>query len=181
MSPPLSITFRKAAQKDMPRVAELYMDCFAPWTAQPAIIPGYLSTMAAHPDWSFVVAEDSPGHIAGFVLVNCNYAKTHGTANIDVMAVDKEFRRHGLGKTLMHMSDLIAFNAGASDMTLQVVEHNEPAKKLYEGLGFNVVARRVKYYSDGTTALEMHKKLPALSANDAGHPAVQRKKRGSRF
>lgn len=187
MASSLSFTFRKAAQRDMAQVTALYLDCFSKWEAQPEIIPGYLSERAQNPDYSFIVAEDKPGHIAGFVLTNCSYAATHEIMNVDVMAVDKEFRRHGLGKSLMHMADLVAHNAGAKGVTLQVVEYNEPAKNLYLSLGFNYYGRRPGFYRDaeGSAALDMVKILPpSLAANDeAGHPAVQRpaKHRGFRF
>lgn len=179
MASSLSFTFRKAAQRDMPQVTALYLDCFSKWEAQPEVIPGYLSERAANPDYNFIVAEDRPGHVAGFVLTNCSYADTQEIVNVDVMAVDKDFRRAGLGKGLMHMADLVAHNAGARGVTLQVVEYNEPAKNLYLSLGFNFYGpRRVGYYRDAerSAALDMVKILPASAAanDETGHPAVQR-------
>ena len=113
------------------------------------------------------------------MLINCSYAETHGIVNVDVMAVNKDSRRLGLGKGLMHMSELVARNSEAEGITLQVVENNEAGKKLYLGIGFNIVGRRKRYYSDGTDALEMHKDLPAAAAsNDADHPAAQRPEGG---
>lgn len=174
---PLSIVFRKAAQRDVPQIASLYAKCFAQWIDAPSA-PGYMSNMIADPDFQVIAAEDKPGHLAGFIIANCSFARTHEVVNIDVMAVAPDCRRGGLGKGLMHMGELVAHNAGARALTLQVVESNEPAKNLYLGLGFNIEAKRAGYYRDGTNAYEMQKMLPPPAANDdLSHPAVQRPQR----
>ncbi len=188
MAAPLSIIFRKAAQRDVDQIVKIYLDCFSKWESNPERIPGFISNRVDNPDYNLVVAEDSPGHVAGFLIANCSYARSHGVMNVDVMAVDQQQRRHGLGRRLMHMGELIALNAGAKAMSLQVVEDNFPAQKLYQSIGFNIYATRKNYYQDAarTNAFEMVKyPLTAGAANDeAGldHPAVQRPKhRGFSF
>lgn len=177
MASSLSVIFRKAALADVPRLAELYDESFARWV-DTAKTPGYMALMVEHKGWNFIVAEDQPGHIAGFAIVNCNYAASHGVVNLDVMTVDKNARRLGLGKSLLRMTEATAHNAGAKGLTLQVVEYNEPAKSLYLKDGFNYVGRRTGYYSDGTAALEMAKRLPhSFAANEDTHPATQRPQR----
>ena len=176
-TPSLTFLFRKASQKDVPQIAELYRKCFAPWIDGPSA-PQYMSNMIADSSYQVIAAEDKPGHLAGFIIANCTFAQLYEVANIDVMAVDPACRRSGLGKALMHMGEMSARNAGAKALTLQVVENNEPAKNLYLSLGFNIVTKRQKYYRDGTNAYEMQKVLPPPAANDdLAHPAVQRPKR----
>lgn len=175
---PLSIQFRKAAKRDVPRIVELYMDCFAKWSKAEAI-PDYLEEMVTNNDWQLIVAEDTPGHIAGFVLVNCSYADGSGGSfvNVDVLAVDKDSRRLGLGKTLMGMADMVARNENARFVSLQVHEDNDGGLKLYHALKFNEVSRREAYYSDGRAAIDMIKVLGPAAANDAEpHPATLRPK-----
>lgn len=180
MAESLTVIFRKAAQADVPRLTELYNETFAQWIDASAT-PGYMADRVSNKDWNFIVAEDQPGHVAGFAMINCGYAATHGVVNLDVMVVDKDTRRLGLGKSLMRMTEATAENAGAQFLTLQVVEYNEPAKNLYLKDGFNIVGARPGYYSDGTTALEMLKMLPLSSAaNENTHPATQRPQRVKR-
>ncbi|MEZ0225118.1 MAG: N-acetyltransferase family protein [Alphaproteobacteria bacterium] len=180
MAETLTVIFRKATQRDVPRLAELYNESFAQWV-DTTKTPDHMAAMVEAKGWNFIVAEDQPGYIAGFALINCNYAATHGVVNLDVMTVDKNARRLGLGQSLLRMTDATAHNAGAQVLTLQVVEYNEPAKKLYLKDGFNFVGKRVGYYSDGTSALEMAKLLPnSFAANENTHPATQRPARVKR-
>lgn len=178
---PLSIQFRNAARRDVPRLVELYMDCFGKWS-KAENIPDYLDMMVTDKDWQFIVAEDTPGHIAGFVLANCTYANgsVGSFVNVDVLAVDKDSRRLGLGKTLMDMADMVARNEGASFVSLQVHEDNDGGLKLYHALKFNEVSRQEAYYSDGRAAIDMIKVLGPAAANDAEpHPATVRPKRSA--
>lgn len=184
-TPSLTTQFRKAAQRDVPRLTELYMDCFAKWS-KAEDIPDYLDEMVNNKDWQFIVAEDKPGHIAGFVLVNCSYAERHpgGFINVDVLAVDENSRGHGLGKQLMGMADMVGRNEGVSFVSLQVHEDNTGGIKLYHTLKFNEVARQEGYYSDGRAAINMIKVLGekdvSAPANDTEpHPATLRKKRSA--
>ena len=48
-------------------------------------------------------------------------------------------------------------------LTLEVRPSNDPACTLYEEAGFEVIARRPRYYSDGEDALFMVWKMPASS------------------
>jgi ribosomal protein S18 acetylase RimI-like enzyme len=177
MAESLTVIFRKAAMADVPRLAELYDESFAQWV-DTTKTPEYMGAMVKDRGWNFIVAEDQPGHIAGFAIVNCNYADSHSVVNLDVMTVDKNARRLGLGKSLLQMTEMTAHNAGADFLSLQVVEYNEPAKKLYLSSGFNFVGKRVGYYCDGANALEMAKQLPqSFAANENAHPATQRPQR----
>ena len=135
MAETLSIIFRKATQRDVPRLVELYMESFAKWS-EAEKIPDYLAERTENSDYNFIVAEDKPGHIAGFVMVNCGLVDSHGLVNVDVMTVDQNVRRLGLGKKLMHMAEMTALNTNAQVMTLQVVDSNTPAQKLYAKCGF---------------------------------------------
>jgi ribosomal protein S18 acetylase RimI-like enzyme len=177
----LTVQFRKATRRDVPRVTELYLDCFGKWSKAEQI-PDYIDEMATNKDWQMIVAEDKPGHIAGFVLINCNYAEPHpgGFVNVDVLAVDEKCRGLGLGKSLMGMADMVARNESVGVVSLQVHEDNAGGIKLYHTLKFNEVGRREAYYSDGRAAIDMIKVLGPAAANDVEpHPATLRPKRSA--
>ena len=77
-------------------------------------------------------------------------------AHIATLAVTPTCRRRGIGSRLMFALIHEAVRRGATHMTLEVRESNLAARRLYEGLGFEVVARIGHYYLDtGEDALVM--------------------------
>jgi len=62
------------------------------------------------------------------------------------LAVAPGQQRHGVGRSLAQhaLEDLAA--RGARSVYLEVRESNAAARRLYEGLGFEAVARRPNYY-----------------------------------
>ena len=72
-------------------------------------------------------------------------------AEILSIAVDERHRGRGLSRNLLltHLGHLAGM--GVRTIFLEVEENNQPARKLYERLGFAVVGRRERYYkqSDG--------------------------------
>ncbi|MHA6759369.1 GNAT family N-acetyltransferase [Streptacidiphilus sp. PAMC 29251] len=69
---------------------------------------------------------------------------------IQGLAVDPSARRHGVGRVLIEAVIAESRRAGARRVTLRVLGHNTPARKLYESLGFVVegVAPE-EFYLDG--------------------------------
>lgn len=77
-------------------------------------------------------------------------------AHVTTVMVAPEFRRHGIGKQLMHRLLEHAQEAGMSCSTLEVRAKNTPAIKLYEQLGYVQAAVRKKYYpNDNEDAIVM--------------------------
>ncbi|HEY8351601.1 MAG TPA: ribosomal protein S18-alanine N-acetyltransferase [Sphingomonadales bacterium] len=76
------------------------------------------------------------------------YACTGDEGEIYDLAVLPDFRRSGRGKMLLLAAIIAARAQGARRIHLEVDEHNEAARKLYEALGFEVVGRRKNYYRD---------------------------------
>ena len=75
--------------------------------------------------------------------------------NIHDLAVLPKFQCRGVGKALMAAVETEARRRGCCKLTLEVLEHNEHARKLYEAVGF------ISYQLDPTTgrALFLEKKL----------------------
>ena len=83
-------------------------------------------------------------------------ARRGWTSRIAAMAVAPEARGRGLGKLIMQDAIDEAVERGDRSVLLEVFEHNTPAVKLYEGLGFKPVRRLVGYHRDpGWTAPEV--------------------------
>lgn len=76
-----------------------------------------------------------------------------------ILAVLPEYRRHGIGETLLKRLLSGAKRRGAEKMFLEVRQSNLSAQSLYVKQGFEQVAMRKKYYPDGENALVMVKQL----------------------
>ena len=93
----------------------------------------------------------------GFVSIETKSAKVAayggvivaaGEAQVLNVAVDPEFRRLGLGRNIMERIIELSQEREAEFITLEVREHNFPAVKLYESLGFYIAGRIKGYYKN---------------------------------
>ena len=80
-------------------------------------------------------------------------------AEILSVAIAPARRGRGLSRSLLdfHLRNLAG--RGVRTVFLEVDEHNEPARRLYRGAGFNEISRRQGYYESGATALVLRRDL----------------------
>ena len=69
-------------------------------------------------------------------------------AHVVTLAVQPEYRRHGLGRRLMEGLVAEARRRGATVVTLEMRVRNYAAQHLYKTLGFRLIAYRRQYYPD---------------------------------
>jgi ribosomal-protein-alanine N-acetyltransferase len=84
------------------------------------------------------------GRIAGYVL----FWLLPGEVDIHNIAVHKDFRRRGLGRSLLESVIVEARNRASTRVTLEVRKSNTAAQRLYESVGFTISGVRKGYYSD---------------------------------
>ena len=89
------------------------------------------------------VARDEDGTLVAFCACWLIFDELH----INTMAVDAAHRRQGIASELLRYVLGEARAAGARKATLEVRESNTAAIRLYESLGFTLVARRPRYYT----------------------------------
>jgi ribosomal-protein-alanine N-acetyltransferase len=77
----------------------------------------------------------------------CSFWLVVDELHINNLAVLPAFRRHGIASTLMEFVTRKGIALGAKRATLEVRRSNEPARLLYERLGFAVTGVRPAYYS----------------------------------
>ena len=111
---------------------------------------------------AFVVAEVG-GRVVGYVMSRVEYGwsnfvkgKPVRKGHIVSVGVLPEARRLGIA-TVMMLRAMKAMKVyyGAAEVYLEVRVSNTPAISLYEKLGYRVVGRIPKYYSDGEDAYLM--------------------------
>lgn len=76
------------------------------------------------------------------------FSHLYDEAHILNIAVDKRFRRLGIGGVLLEHALKRAKSLGAKKATLEVRVGNIAAQSLYRKFGFKVIATRKKYYSN---------------------------------
>ncbi|HTL43882.1 MAG TPA: ribosomal protein S18-alanine N-acetyltransferase [Vicinamibacterales bacterium] len=89
------------------------------------------------------LARDETGALAAFCACWVIFDEVH----VNTMAVAADRRRQGIASSLLKYVLEEARAAGARKATLEVRQSNEAALRLYESLGFRVVARRPGYYT----------------------------------
>jgi ribosomal protein S18 acetylase RimI-like enzyme len=99
----------------------------------------FLGTQLEDPDVAVLVA-DHDGHVIGYAYAaveGYDYMSLRGPAGLlhDVI-VDPEHRRRGIGRLLLDATLAYLRSRGAPRVVLSTAVQNEPAQRLFAGLGF---------------------------------------------
>lgn len=108
-----------------------------PWTAK-------LFEQEFRHDYSRVLGARLGGKLAGFLVYHLLFDEAH----ILNFGIRKEFRRRGIGRTLITAALDEMAGDGCRCVTLEARKSNGAAIGLYSSLGFEEVALRRAYYSD---------------------------------
>lgn len=134
----MTITAMKT--EDIPEVTELEKQCFSqPWSGQ------VLEAELQNPNSIFLVARHDD-RMAGYVGMH----RVLDEGYLFNVAVDGDFRRHGVATALMDRLLDYASENRLGFLTLEVREGNTPAIALYKKLGFGEVGRRRQFYANPT-------------------------------
>ncbi|MFI0809993.1 GNAT family N-acetyltransferase [Streptomyces echinatus] len=92
-----------------------------------------------HPPDEFLVAE-AGGRLLGYVRLTrpTPLASNAHVLTVQGFAVAEEARGRGVGRALLRAAVAAARDRGARRLTLRVLGHNTPARRLYEAEGFAV-------------------------------------------
>lgn len=110
---------------------------------------------AADPKMPLSAEAPLVGYAGGWVV--------DGDLQILKVGVDPAWRRHGIARVLLARVADDARNLGARTSSLEVRAANAGAQALYAALGYEVLGRRPRYYSDGEDALIMRGPLPTIT------------------
>jgi len=116
-----------------------------------------LATELSKRPHAIVLLAWSEGHAVGLLIAFEGFSTfaCRPLINIHDLAVLPKFQCRGVGKALMAAVETEARRRGCCKLTLEVLEHNQHARKLYDAVGF------ASYQLDPTTgrALFLEKKL----------------------
>lgn len=102
----------------------------------------------------YVVAEHG-----GVVLGYAGLFAVPPEADVQTVAVAPDAQGGGVGRRLLEALVAQSRVRGCRTLLLEVAADNTRARVLYEAAGFEAVARRSRYYPDGTDALVMRRRL----------------------
>ena len=85
------------------------------------------------------------------------------TANLDLLAVRKPHRQHGVGTQILHWLEKVADTAGIVNIFVQVRLSNSGAIRFYEKLGYLAVAEIPGYYQGREAAAILCKGLQPMT------------------
>lgn len=131
------IRYELMTEAHVPAIAELEKKYFStPWSERS------ISSELANPLSAWIVALDGD-KIVGYIGSQC----VMGEADVMNVAVDGPYRRQGVASSLI--SALVKEISGRQvcALSLEVRASNEPARAMYDKLGFVQAGRRPNYYS----------------------------------
>lgn len=135
----MSVIVRKAVRIDDKGIFEVEQDSFSiPWSLQ-AVQRELESERAL-----YYVLEQEDGTIVGYA----GLWQVLDEGQITNIALRKEFRHQGYGELLVRVLMEAAWEAGCTEIFLEVRISNQEAIHLYRKLGYEVLSVRKHYYSD---------------------------------
>lgn len=124
---------------DLDALLAIEETCFTnPWTREM-----YQAELAHAETAFFMLARTTDGAVIGF----CSYWRVLDELHINNLAVLPAYRRQGVARALLAHIMRDAAAHGAIRALLEVRRSNDPARRLYEGMGFTVAGTRRAYYT----------------------------------
>jgi ribosomal protein S18 acetylase RimI-like enzyme len=107
-----------------------------------------------HPE-NVVLAARHAGRLAGFAIMQFGDA----TAHLNLLAVETDQQRRGLGRALLNWLEQSALTAGTFVIRLELRAGNVRARAFYEALGYRETGRVPGYYQSLEDAIQMARDL----------------------
>ena len=98
------------------------------------------------PDTVCLKTVSPEGDLVGFAV---GVGEPEFRGHVVVLGVSPDYRRRGVATELMRQLEDAFRSRSVHLMHLEVRTTNDGARALYEGLGFRVAGRRLRYYTNG--------------------------------
>ncbi|MGM9627739.1 MAG: ribosomal protein S18-alanine N-acetyltransferase [Faecousia sp.] len=130
------MTIEKMQIQHVPQVAALEKQCFSdPWSEK-SIASELVNDLAF---WLVALEGET---VAGYV----GSQTVLGESDMMNIAVHPDFRRQGIAEAMVDALITELHEQGSRCLTLEVRSSNDPAKQLYQKLGFIQIGKRPNYY-----------------------------------
>ena len=151
------VTIRGYRSEDRERVKDLTIEGFAGVAIEylieqhwPGVAPSAWgerkfrevdADLTAHPETCFVA--EAGGKVIGYITTTI--AETKGQGRIPDLAVDAEWRGHGIGRRLLEHALAFFRERGLAIARIETLSHNAVGSHLYPDLGFELIATQKHY------------------------------------
>ena len=132
------MTFTEMREAHVSQIAELEKLCFTTAWSEKSIASELTNDLAV-----WMVALDGD-RVVGYI----GSQTAGGETDMMNVAVHPDYRRQGIAQILIELLIPELQRRCSTALSLEVRASNEPAKQLYEKLGFVEVGRRKNYYRD---------------------------------
>lgn len=146
------MNFRPYRASDVATLFNIDQQCFPPGIAYSM---EELAAYIAHEGSRTWVAEEDK-QVAGFLVASRQPDKSGHIITIDV---PEQWRRRGVGRSLMQLAERWAGNSGIATMWLETAVDNVVAQGFYESLGYLKTCKIKNYYGHGRDAWIMMKRV----------------------
>jgi ribosomal-protein-alanine N-acetyltransferase len=138
---------RSVLTEDLNRLARLHAQCFPEerWDARA------LAELLAMKGTSGHLLEDGPSAVPQGLILDLFQAEG---AEILTLCVAPAARRQGIARLLLEDLFRRALLLGARSISLEVAADNQPARQLYEAIGFTPAGHRSGYYRRGRSTVD---------------------------
>lgn len=141
---------------NLARMSRRLIEAGLPWWCW---TPKRLGKAIRSPDTVGIVAT-SERQLSGFAMMHFGDENAH----LNLLAVEPEFRRRGIGRELLAWLDESCLVAGIRRVSLEVRANNQSAIRFYENLGYARGEKIARYYCGEETALRMTRVLARTDA-----------------
>jgi ribosomal-protein-alanine N-acetyltransferase len=150
---PAKIEIGPARTADAQVLAEMsrrLVEIGLPWSWTPARIARHLT----HPE-SLVLVARAGNDVAGFAIMHFGEEVAH----LNLLAVDTQHQRRGIGQRLLTWLEQSATAAGIFLVCLEVRSRNPVAIRFYRSRGYQEAGRLPRYYGGREDAVRMTRDL----------------------
>ena len=156
------VEFKLARLRDAQRIAQMSRDLVEdglPWSWTAPRVVAHIRSQDSN-----VLTAWVHGHLAGFAIMQF-YAEH---AHLNLLAVDPQYRRFGIGRKLIAWLEETARVGGIFTINLEVRANNGGARAFYRTLGYQEIRTMPGYYSGRETAIHMTHNLEVFSPERRG-------------
>lgn len=146
------LSIHTATIQDLDSVMEVETLCFGADAFNKRQL-AYLITESRGP---FYVAKEND-RVVGYTCMLVNWRS--GCLRIYSLAVHPERQGRGIAQQLLNKAFEYQLEKACPAVSLEVNVNNKPAISLYEKNGFKIISSREGYYTDGSSAFRMQRKI----------------------
>ena len=153
LKPLANITLRAAHPSEARAIASmsrLHIEYGLNWRWTPAKVKRHIRDKE-----TMVLIASEEGTIAGFAIMRFGDDQAH----LFLLAVQPEYRRTGIGRSMMEWLEKSCRTAGIQAIRLEVRASNRVALRFYRKLGYRLIARVAGYYDRRESAAVLARSL----------------------